>query len=200
MRLSILFILVFSQTIFSQKLSKDELADKLADRACECANKKELTRENIEISIGFCIVESLSSFEKDVERHYGKDIIGNDDKMEELGFDVGKKMAFKCISIFNLMTDDEESTEEEVEEEALIIVGAISEINQDQFITFSVKEESGKMNHFILLNDFDNAFLLTDKVLKLNDSVQIEYYELDLYDAKVGKFILYNIVSDIIKK
>ena len=81
-----------------------------------------------------------------------------------------------------------------------MIVGAISEINQDQFITFSVKEESGKMNHFILLNDFDNAFLLTDKVLKVTDNVDVTYYEMELFDAKLGKFFSYKIVTDIIKK
>lgn len=195
-----LFLLLFTTILSAQKLSKDDLVDKLADKTCECATNKTITKDNVEIALGLCIVEAISSFEKDVEKYYGKDIISNDEKMEALGYDVGKKMAFKCTSVFNFISDidDEESSEEE--EESLQISGKISEIKQEQFVTFSVKEDSGKMNHFILLSDFDNAFLLTDKVLKVNDSVQIEYYELDLYDAKIGKFVVYNIVSDIIKK
>jgi len=204
MRLSIFFILVFSQTIFAQKLSKDQLSDKLADKTCECSNKKTLSKENFEVVLGLCIIESISAYEKDVEKYYGKNIIANEIKMEELGYEVGKKMALKCTNVFSLfleaeLEDETEEVEIEEEEEALLLVGKIKEIKSEQFITFSVTEDSGKVNHFILLSDFDNAFLLTDKVLKVNDRVQIEYYQLDLYDAKVGKLILYNIVSDIIK-
>lgn len=201
MRLSLLFILVVSQTIFAQKLSKDQLTDKLADKCCECANKKTITKDNFEVSIGLCIIESLGAYEKDVEKHYGKDIINNEAKMEEMGYDVGKKMALKCTSIFQIFSDaDLDDDLEEEEEEALMLSGKITEIKSEQFITFSLKEDSGKMNNFILLSEFDNSFLLTDKVLKLNDSIDVEYYELDLYDAKVGTFVLFKIVSDIIKK
>ena len=200
MKILPLFILLLVQNLTAQKLSKDALTDKLADKSCECANKKELTKENFDVSLGLCIIEAISSYEKEVEKYYGKNSINNQEKLEEIATDIGAKMALKCTEIFNLMTIDEEDSEEDVEEESLQISGIISEIKQDQFITFSVKEDTGKQNHFILLNDFDNAFLLTDKVLKIDDSVEIYYYELDLYDAKVGKFILYKIVSDIIKK
>ena len=56
------------------------------------------------------------------------------------------------------------------------------------------------MNHFILLSSFENSFLLTDKVVKVNDAVEVYYYELELYDAKLSKFISYKVVTDIIKK
>ena len=97
---------------------------------------------------------------------------------------------------------DEESgeVEEVVDAEELTISGKISEIKSEQFITFIVKEDSGKTNQFILLSSFDNAFLLTDKVLKASDAVDVVYYEMELFDAKLGKFVSYKIVTDIIKK
>ena len=76
----------------------------------------------------------------------------------------------------------------------------MSRIKSEQFITFIVKEDSGKTNQFILLSSFENAFLLTDKVLKVADLVDITYYELELFDAKLGKFVSYKIVTDITKK
>lgn len=201
MKIFPLLLLFAVQTISAQKLSKDALSDKLSDKVCECANKKELTKENIEISLGLCIIESIGAYDKDVEKHYGKNVITNEEKLEELAANIGVKMATKCSNVFTMMSfDDDEDLEEEMEEESLMISGKVTEIKQDQFITFSVKEDSGKLNHFILLSDFDNAFLLTDKVLKVADEADFYYYELDLYDAKVGKFILYNIISDIIKK
>ena len=39
-----------------------------------------------------------------------------------------------------------------------------------------------------------------DKVLKTNDNVDVSFYEWELFDAKLGKFITYNVIIDIIKK
>ena len=197
MKKLLLLLLLTSSSIFAQKLTKEQLSEKLADKACDCAGKQEITKENFELTIGICLLEGI--YEKDVERHYGKDVISNDKKMEELGYDVGKKMGSKCPTIFKFMLDDEEEVAPD-ESEELSVSGKVSEIKTEQFITFVVKEASGKTNQFILLSNFDNAFLLTDKVLKATDEVDVTYYEMELYDAKLGKFVSYKIVTDIIKK
>lgn len=200
MKKILLLLLLTSSSIFAQKLTKEELADKLADKACDCAGKQEITKENFELTIGICLLECINSYEKDVEKHYGKDVISNEKKMEELGYDVGKKMGAKCPTVFKFMLDDDSSSESAESEPDLSVSGKVSEIHTDQFVTFTVKEDSGKNNQFILLSSFDNAFLLTDKVLKVADAVDVYYYEMELFDAKLGKFVSYKIVTDIIKK
>ncbi len=197
-----LFILLvgLSSSVFAQKLSKEQLIDKLSGKTCECVSKQELTKDNYELTFGLCILENLSEFEKDVEKHYGKNAIQDEEKKEEIGRDIGKRMASICPQVFKVLIDEMSKEEAEVEEAELKISGKISEIKSEQFIVFSVKEDTGKINSFILLNNFENAYLLTDKVLKVNDAVEIIYYELELYDAKISKFITYKIVSDIIKK
>ena len=110
-------------------------------------------------------------------------------------------MSLKCPTIFKYILDSTTTdTEEPEEEEYAMISGKIFEIKSEQFITFSVKESTGKNHNFILLSSFENAYLLTDKVLKTNDNVDVSYYELEFYDAKLGKFISYSIITDIIKK
>ena len=187
---------------FGQKLSKAQLDDKLGDTACECATKGEVNKDNIELTIGLCILEAANKYEKDVEKHYGKNIISDEAKMEKLAYNVGAKMGMKCPTIFKYILDNEADQTEGMaeEEEYAMISGKIFDIKSEQFITFSVKETSGKNHHFILLSNFDNAYLLTDKVLKANDNVDVSYYELEFYDAKLGKFISYSIITDIIKK
>jgi hypothetical protein len=192
MKKILLLLVLVGNIAFAQKLTKDQLSEKLAEKACGCAEKQEITKENFELTIGICLLEGINSFEKDVEKHYGKDVISNDKKMEELGYDVGKKMGSKCPTIFKFMLDEEEEAAPD-ESEELSVSGKVSEIKTDQFITFVVKEATGKTNQFILLSNFDNAFLLTDKV-------HVTYYEMGLYDAKLGKFVSYKIVTDIIKK
>jgi hypothetical protein len=199
MKKILLLLVLVGNIAFAQKLTKDQLSEKLAEKACGCAEKQEITKENFELSIGICLLEGINAFEKDVEKHYGKDVISNDKKMEELGYDVGKKMGSKCPTIFKFMLDEEEEAAPD-ESEELSVSGKFSEIKTEQFITFVVKEATGKTNQFILLSNFDNAFLLTDKVLKATDEVDVTYYEMELYDAKLGKFVSYKIVTDIIKK
>ncbi len=200
-----ILLIITSSSVFAQKLSKEELGVKMAEKSCECANKEELSKDNFEMTLGLCIIEAINAYEKDVDKHYGKDVINNEKKMEELGYDVGKEMAKTCPAIFKYMFADEttdEGFEEAVAEEVPdpIIIGKLTEVKSEQFLTFSVKEDSGKMNHFILLSSFENSFLLTDKVLKTNDSIEVSYYELELYDAKLAKFVSYKVVTDIIKK
>ena len=96
--------------------------------------------------------------------------------------------------------DDEEDVEEEMIEEEPSITGSFFQIKSEQFITFSIKESSGRTVEFILLNNFDNSFLLTENLLKSNDTVEVVYYELEMFDAKIKKFVTYKIVSDILKK
>ncbi|WP_073584510.1 hypothetical protein [Flavobacterium cucumis] len=201
MKKLLLLFVIFGNVAFAQKLTKDELSEKLAEKACACAEKQEITKENFELTIGICLLEGINAFEKDVEKHYGKDIITNSEKMEELGYEVGKRMGLKCPTVFQFMIDEESAGgEEDFETEELSVSGKVSEIKSDQFISFVVKEDSGKNNPFILLSNFDNSYLLTDKVLKVSDAVDVFYYELELFDAKLGKFVSYKIVTDIIKK
>ena len=200
MKKVLLLLVLVGNVAFAQKLTKDQLSDKLAEKACECTEKQELTKENFELTIGICLIEGINAYEKDVEKHYGKDVISNDKKMEELGYEIGKKMGLKCPTVFKFMLEDEANDVVEVDSEDLILSGKIAEIKSEQFLTFIVKEESGKTNQFILLSSFDNAFLLTDKVLKATDAVDVTYYEMELFDAKLGKFVSYKIVTDIIKK
>ena len=108
-------------------------------------------------------------------------------------------MGLKCPTVFKFMLDDEENnTDADFNE--LTISGSVVKIKSDQFLSLKVKEDSGKINQFILLGNFDNSFLLTDKVLKVKDLVDVTYYEMELFDAKIAKFISFKIISDIIKK
>lgn len=203
MKKIILIALLTSSSIFAQKLTKEELTDKMSDIGCECANKQEITKANMELTLGLCLLEAINKYEKDVEKYYGKNVISSDKKMEELGYDIGLKMGAKCPSVFKFMMDDfDESDDEEYVEEVLdeMVSGNLTEIKFDQFLTFSIKEQSGKMNQFLLLSSFDNAFLVTDKVLKTNDTIEVYYYELEVFDAKLAKFVTYKVVTDIIKK
>ena len=82
MKKIVLLLVLVGNITFAQKLTKDQLTDKLADKACDCVNKQEITKENFELTIGICLLEGINAFEKDVEKYYGKNVISNDEKMD----------------------------------------------------------------------------------------------------------------------
>jgi hypothetical protein len=199
----IIVLLLITQSIFAQKLSKEQLISKISEGTCNCITKKEITKENLEMTLGLCMLEDFNKYEKDIEKYYGKNVISDESKMEALGRDVGLQMATKCPSFLKLIMenmDDEEEVVEEVVEEEPSVTGKFHQMKSEQFVTFSIKETSGKTVEFILLNNFDNSFLLTENILKSNDEIDVYYYELEMFDAKIKKFVTYKIVSDIIKK
>ncbi|WP_264558663.1 hypothetical protein [Flavobacterium sp. N2270] len=202
----IILLLLITQSVFAQKLSKEQLITKISEGTCECITKKEITKENLELTLGLCMLEDFNKYEKDIEKYYGKNVISDDSKMEALGRDVGVQMATKCPSFLKLIMDsvgDDDGDDEEIEAVEEIepsVVGKYFQAKSEQFVTFSIKEASGKTVEFILLNNFDNSFLLTENILKSNDEIEVFYYELEMFDAKIKKFVTYKIVSDIIKK
>ena len=46
MKKIVLLLVLVGNITFAQKLTKDQLTDKLADKACDCVNKQEITKEN----------------------------------------------------------------------------------------------------------------------------------------------------------
>lgn len=200
----IIVLLFLTQSLFAQKITKEELIAKISEGTCECITKKEISKENLEMTLGLCMLEDFNKYEKDIEKYYGKNVISDKSKMEALGRDVGMQMTTKCPAFLKLIMDnideEQEEAEDEIIEEEPSVTGKFFQVKSEQFITFSIKEASGKTVEFILLNNFDNSFLITENILKSNDVVDVYYYELEMFDAKIKKFVTYKIVSDIIKK
>lgn len=192
----LLVVLFFVSNLASaQKLSKIDLLDAVADGIC-----KEIAEKQVEIksefTMGVYMLKALNKHREDIEHYYGKNYVANEEVMQTIGEDVGAYLGVKCPEIFeHFVYEEEAGTFESVQIKT--VTGSIYKINDERFITFVVQEESGKKHDFILLYDFETAYLLTDSLLKIKDKVEISYYVSELYDAKIGKFVNYNIVSYI---
>lgn len=196
----IFFLLLLTNFSFAQVNSKEGLIDVLSNQTCDCLNTKEdLTESNLELTLGVCIIQSIQKNTVNVEKYFGKNILLNEDNMTEIAESIGVKLALECPKFTNLisnMTYEDEA----MDEEYLSLTGKIVTVNSEQFITFKLKQDSGKTVSFLVLEDFENSYLLLDSVIKPSDTVEISYYEATLYDAKIKKFVPYKIVLDIIKK
>jgi hypothetical protein len=141
---------------------------------------------------------------------------GENGVIEKIGEDVGAVMVSRCPEVFEKLNDigaldkyyDDLESEELVESDSVevaaednlnFIIGNYTGTNAEGFCSIQITESNGKINKLILLEKFENSFLITDKVLKLNDKIKVLYYEAELFDSKLNLFVSTKIITDIQK-
>lgn len=215
-KLIILFLFAISFS-FAQDRKKEEVIQKVTKSTCECFSKGEIKKDNVKIGLGICLIEAMNTHKSELLKAYKLDKI-NKDLIKKVGEDVGEEMIDVCPEVFDLIMNDDKFVQEiisdyskkesntdnnisveEVIEQDLNITGVFSETKIESYLYIIVKEDSGRINNFILLNNFDNSFLITDKVLMKNDKVKVNYYITELYDFKLNKFLTYKIITNLIK-
>jgi hypothetical protein len=197
----ILLVLFFISGItFSQDYYK-----KIGKESCDCINKENIdlekaTKEEIETKFGLCILASYTKF-SDLIPEKDKLDLDDDKSLEKLGIKIAMEMMTDCPKIVLAMAkleDGAESGAEEIEEDPTI-QGTFLNTKIDGFLYVNVKESTGKMNQLALINNFDNSYLIIDKVLKPNQKVEVSYFDGELYDVKTNKFINVKVISNITK-
>lgn len=212
----VLFLFSFSFS-FAQNSKKDEVITKITASLCECNSKGKIKKDNVKVGLGICLIEAMNSHKTELLKAYKTSKI-NKELIEKVGEAAGEKMIEICPEVLELIMNDEkfvdeiisdfskkdattlpEIIDENIVNEDLNVSGVLIESKIESYLTIVVKENSGRINTFILLNNFDNSFLITDKVLVTNDKVKVYYYINELYDFKLNKFMTYKIITNISK-
>ena len=102
------------------------------------------------------------------------------------------------IKIFQNSQEQSDSYDSSEEDET--INGTFVNTNEDGFLYVNVKEASGKSHKFLLLDNFDNSYLIIDNVLKSKDKIKVSYYVAELYNTKTKKYENFKVISDIEKE
>jgi len=212
----VLFLFSISFSL-AQNSKKDEVITKITTSICECNSKGKIKKDNVKVGLGICLIEAMNSHKTELLKAYKTNKI-NKELIEKVGEAAGEKMLEICPEVLELIMNDEkfvdeiisdfskkdattlpEIIDENIVNEDLNVSGVLIESKIESYLTIVVKENSGRINTFILLNNFDNSFLITDKVLVTNDKVKVYYYINELYDFKLNKFMTYKIITNISK-
>ncbi len=211
-----LFLFLFCQISLAQNLSKDNLLNKISDEICSEMKTKKIDKNNFELTLGLVMIKSINNNKQNVEKFYGNKMYGENGVIEKIGEDVGAVMVSRCPEVFEKLNDigaldkyyDDLESEELVESDSVevaaednlnFIIGNYTGTNAEGFCSIQITESNGKINKLILLEKFENSFLITDKVLKLNDKIKVLYYEAELFDSKLNLFVSIKIITDIQK-
>lgn len=190
----VLFLLIIGST--HAQTAKMELLSKIADEICNDITSNNVTIRSEQL-LGVYMLKAVNTNKATVDKLYGADLYENEQAFEAFGEELGTYMGFKCPEVFVAFF-----AEYEGEQEVAInnVEGQLIKINEGQFLTFIVQEATGKKHEFLLLYDFETAYLLTDSLLKTKDKIEVSYYVTQIYDPKIGKFVNYNVVTYIQSK
>lgn len=186
----------------------------MSDEICSEMKTKKIDKNNFELTLGIVMMKSITNNKQNVEKYYGDKMYGENGVLEKIGEDLGETMISRCPEMFEKLNDigaldkyiDEELSSEVENDSSMtadknspMISGKYSGSKIEGFYYVQVTEDNGKINKLILLEKFENSFLITDDILKLNDKVEILYYEAELFDLKLKLFVNVKVITDIIK-
>lgn len=196
----IIFILLFSSTFVFSQTAKE----KIAKATCDCFNNKSLDlssmdQSTLELNFGLCILEGYSKFSNELPENEKIDF-GNEKQMEKFGEDIAMQMLTTCPELILKLGEGYNDLEEEKSTEDITLEGTFIGTKKDAFLNVQIKESNGRTHNIILLDYFQNSYLITDNILKNKSQVIVTYYEVELYDATINRFIKTKILTDIIKK
>lgn len=200
-KILIVIVSLFSLTTYSQ-----DVYDIIAKETCECITKKNIdisksSSSDISGQLGVCLISSYSAHKMELPE---KDRIDFNDEagMGKLGEMVALKMLDKCPDIIIALgtkANEDEKKEGASKSQTQTINGQFLQSVSSDFITVSVKDNSGRIHSLLFLTFFENSNLISENLLKKNQKVEVEYYEQEFYDVKSKDFRLFKILKSIKK-
>ena len=105
-------------------------------------------------------------------------------------------MAFVCPEVFTKLQSEEATEEEEYEEEpALSFSGTFEVMTSNEFNTIVLINDAKERKEFIWLFPFEGDSLLIKNKISKGDKIEVEYSELEFFDAKTKTYKVYNEIS-----
>lgn len=191
-------LIVLSSLAYSQKY-----LEKITEESCSCLENIDdtLPSEELELQMGMCIIENSMPYSKQLKKDYGINMKDIDTFGEELGTLIGMKMATTCpktlLRVSNLTNKDDEDEGEDIYD-VQIVSGVITKVENEQFVVFSLKDETNKVTKYYWLTGVETDFELSSTYMNLvNSEVNISYETMELFDPKIEVYRQFKVITEI---
>ncbi len=192
-------VLFGTAPLFGQ-ISKDSLVSLISSETCrtlEAKDFKNKTKDQLEMELGLAMMPQVANYSDEIKKYYGFD--GEDmNKLEELGKDVGMKLAVQCPVFLKMFMDNPDALKEYAgsESEARSISGTLIKVVKSDFSYLQVKDENGKMEKIWWMEYFEGSDkLMSDPNKLLNKPVKIKYIEKEMYNATLNEYIKVKVIT-----
>lgn len=191
------FIIVFiSLNVFSQETT----LDKVSQETCEYLNSDEM--KNLDVDkrtekLGLFILNLYNKYEEE----FNKDgIVVNfydgSDAASKFGEQVGINMAKFCPEALIALAED---INEEPAEELFEVSGSLVSVVGDEFSTVILKDEEGKTQKFLWLQNFKGSDQLIQSLENLNaaSNVTLIYNNIEYYSPQLKDYIIRKVIVEL---
>ena len=176
---------------FTINLSAQDIMDVFAQETCECISKKNiesLSQEQINLELGFCIMQSLSKHTGEYEEKYPVNI--NDPvSFSKFGEQIGFRMAARCPAILQKVATTNGNSGQEANKPVSEMVGTIKAIRGTDISFLVIIDINGRDQTFVWLRYFNGSDLLMDDFDDLiGQKVKITYALVEMYSPKAKDY------------
>ena len=184
----VLLIILLAATC-GNALSQDFMAV-IAQKGCSCAetlpDTLDATQSNMKL--GVCMIEASMPYKKQIKKTYDIDLDNIDKDGEKLGRLIGVKMATVCPDA--LVKISQRSVQKTLPvKEDLFSAGTVTKIDNEPFVTFSIKDESGKVTKYYWLTFIDTQYDLANSYSAISGkSVRINYESREFFDPRLLEY------------
>jgi hypothetical protein len=138
-------------------------------------------------------------YKKQIKKEYGIDLddIGSGNVGERIGKLIGLKMVGICPDGLIKIAQGIKTKKEETKT-SLTMKGEITKIDNDCFMVFSLKDETGKITKFYWLTFIESDIEMAGNYASLSGrQVKITYDIQDFFDAKIKEYRQFYIIKKI---
>lgn len=195
-----ILLLVITNLTFAQ-----DYKQKLSKSSCDCLKTIDTSKDQQTITsqLGLCMLKTAMPYSKEIKRDYNIDLtkdISNNEKMRELGIQMGMIMLSECQELFMKMTGSKKEEVEDVSDESsyLLISGTLKKIEKDNFVIFHIVGENNNLTKFYWVSNIEsNLDLPKEYNSLLNKKVNVSYYTTEIFDVKINDYRNLNVISSL---
>ncbi|MEI6898784.1 MAG: hypothetical protein WCL00_02805 [Bacteroidota bacterium] len=187
MKKAALTLLLGMTTVFG---FTQEYMDKILEKTCDCIEKIPDTLEvdKFNMALGLCMIDASMPYKKQLRKDYDINMDKIDTEGEKLGKMLGVKMASYCPAMVLKFSDKNKRTSIKQKEDGAI-AGVITKIEKDFFVTFSIKDDDGKIVKVYWMKFFEsNIEMTTEYPTLIGKSVNISYRKEEYFDPRIDQY------------
>jgi len=207
MILRFLFVALLAVSSFSAKAEEDYM-NTIANECCKCMSRisDTLNQDNFYMELGLCMLKEATPYKKQLKKDYKIDIDNFSEYGEKFGEILGIKMAIACPEEFLRLSkagminlDNEEGTQDVASNTAASTSGTIQKIEEDCFVVFVLKDNTGKISKFYWLDFIDTGNdLISNYKNLLGKSLEVFYKQREFFDPKISEYRNFNVITKLV--
>ncbi len=192
-----LFILLAGISLLHAQTSEQEILDQLANQACSCIKKSditEFTQEKIQMELSLCFMQELGSLDDAKLKALDADMT-DQSSMMKLGQKIGMRMVSICPDVMMKMAQTQTQTQVKSAGQAS---GTIKGITGNELSYIQLDDGTGDVNSFLWLSKVEGAdAFLSNPQGMIGKKVKITFESMEIYSPKTKGYNNKKVITKI---